>query len=89
MYFISLEGKSVWCERCRRPFAAAYFPKRTGHVVWCVLDCNAGGSRRQSVLDEKEDLHERKIKIYERGVRIYEHEVKNQLLSFALIGIEL
>ena len=47
MYFISLEGKSVWCERCRRPFAAAYFPKRTGHAVWCVLDWNAGGSRRQ------------------------------------------
>lgn len=40
-------------------------------------------------MDEKEDLHERKIKIYERGVRIYEHEVKNQLSSFALIGIEL
>lgn len=40
-------------------------------------------------MDEKEDLHEREVKIYKREVRIYEHEVKNQLSSFALIGIEL
>lgn len=58
MYFISLEGKSVWCERCRRPFAAAYFPKRTGHVVWCVLDWNAGGSRRQFSCYKKKILIE-------------------------------
>ena len=58
MYFISLEGKSVWCERCRRPFAAAYFPKRTGHAVWCVLDWNAGGSRRQFSCYKKKILIE-------------------------------
>lgn len=40
-------------------------------------------------MDEKEDLHEREVKIHEHGVRIYEHEAKNQLSSFALIGIEL
>ena len=58
MYFISLEGKSVRCECYRRPFAAAYFPKRTGHVVWCVLDWNAGGSRRQFSCYKKKILIE-------------------------------
>ena len=41
MYFISLEGKSVWCERCRRPFAAAYFSKtdRSCCMVCTGLEC--------------------------------------------------
>ena len=40
-------------------------------------------------MDEKEDLHEHEVKIHEREAKRYEHEVKNQLSSFALIGIEL